>query len=141
MSNWPKHIVRIAFALVFIINVQCALQFVIWPQSFMGAYELSGAAGAAAVQGIGVAFLMWNATYPAFIAKPDRFKVLGWVIVAQQAIGLIGESLILATLAAGHDLLAASILRFIAFDAAGLVIMLIALALYYAKNRSGDKRG
>lgn len=119
---------RIAFAAVFAVNVQCALSFALSPGDFAAAYELGGEAGDAAVRGIGIAFLMWNATYPAFIAAPRRFPVLGWVILAQQAIGLIGESLLLCGLPAGHDVLAASITRFVAFDAAGLALMGIAFA-------------
>ena len=119
-------VVRIAFALVFVINVQCALQFAIWPEAFASAYELGGVPGEAAVRGMGITFLMWNVTYPPFIASPRRFAVLGWVILAQQAVGLIGESALLLTLPAGHDMLASSVMRFIAFDAAGLVVMLAA---------------
>ena len=116
---------RIAFALVFIVNVQCALSFALWPGNFVEAYELSdaGVAGEAAICGIGIAFLMWNVTYPPFIAKPARFSVLGWIILAQQAVGFVGESALLFTLPAGHELLASSLTRFIAFDSAGLVIM------------------
>ena len=117
---------RIAFALVFAVNVQCALQFAFVPGDFAAAYELQGVAGEAAVRGLGIAFLMWNVTYPAFIAAPRRFPVLGWVILAQQAVGLIGESALLITLPAGHDVLATSVTRFIAFDAAGFAIMAIA---------------
>lgn len=122
--------VRIAFTLVFILNVQCALQFVFIPQGFAPSYELSGVSGIAATQGMGVAFLMWNATYPAFIIAPKRFKVLGPVILVQQAIGLFGETAILMGIPAGHELLAGSIMRFIAFDGAGLVIMAIAFTFF-----------
>jgi len=133
---------RIAFAAVFVVNVQCALSFVLTPADFAGAYELEGVAGEAAVQGIGIAFLMWNATYPAFIAAPQRFCVLGWVILAQQAIGLVGESLLLANLPAGHGVLAASIMRFVVFDGAGLVLMGIAFAcLHIARRRNVLKYG
>lgn len=127
---------RVAFTLVFIINVQCALSFVFAPGSYAASYELSGVAGNAAVQGIGIAFLMWNTTYPAFIASPTRFTALGWVIIAQQAIGLVGESFLLASLPAGHDLLASSVMRFIAFDAGGLVVMLVALLVLRVKTRA-----
>lgn len=119
---------RVAFAAVFVVNVQCALSFVLWPGDFAAAYELAGVPGEAAVRGLGIAFLMWNATYPAFIYAPMRFRALGWVVLAQQAIGLVGESLLFASLPPGHEVLAASIMRFIAFDGAGLVLMSVAFA-------------
>ena len=131
----PAIAARIAVALVFALNVQCALQFVLWPASFAGAYELSGVAGEAAVRGLGVAFLMWNATYPAVIASPRRFRSLYVVVIAQQTIGLIGESAILLSLPAGHKILAESIQRFIAFDATGLVIMAAAFVWLCADSR------
>ena len=118
--------VRIVFAAVFILNVQCAVQFVFSPANFAGAYELSGVAGRAAVQGLGVAFLMWNVTYPAVIAAPIKFRALGVVVLLQQAVGLVGEAYILVLLPAGHEVLAASIQRFIGFDAVGLVCMAVA---------------
>lgn len=117
---------RIAVAAVFVLNVQCALQFVLWPDAHAGAYELSDVSGEAAVRGLGIAFLMWNATYPAVIASPRRFQALYAVVLAQQAIGLAGESFILASLPTGHAVLASSIVRFIAFDGAGLAMMLAA---------------
>ena len=130
---------RIAFAAVFVVNAQCALSFILAPEAFVGAYELAdaGVAGEAAIRGIGIAFLMWNATYPAFIVSPSRFHALGWVILAQQAIGLVGESLLLAGLPAGHDALAASVTRFIAFDGAGLALMAIAFAVLLVVERRG----
>lgn len=119
---------RVAVAVVFALNVQCALSFVLWPGSYMGGFELSGTAGEVAVRGLGVAFLMWNATYPAVIANPRRFRALFVVVLVQQAIGLAGESCILLSLPAGHDALAASIGRFVSFDAVGLVAMAAAFA-------------
>ena len=135
---------RVAYAVVFAINVQCALSFVLWPGAFSGAYELSGVAGEAAVRGLGVAFLMWNATYPLVIANPVKHRALAGVVIAQQVIGLVGESAILAMLPAGHDVLAGGILRFIAFDAAGLVIMVAAfvwmsMALRRPRERACDE--
>lgn len=129
---------RVAFLAVFIVNVQCALQFVIAPEQSAAAYELAGVAGEAAVRGIGIAFLMWNATYPAFIAAPRRFKVLGWVILVQQAIGLIGETVLCFGLPEGHTVLAASVLRFVAFDGAGLVLMAVAFACLLVIKPAGE---
>lgn len=135
MRRWAKWLVRVTFAVVFAINVQCALQFVLWPADYSAAYELSGVAGEAAVRGIGIAFLMWNVTYPAVIANPERFQALGWVVLVQQLVGLVGESCLLLMLPAGHDVLASSVLRFVAFDGAGLVLMGIAWGLALATRR------
>lgn len=132
--------VRIAFALVFAANVQCAVSFILWPDAYALAYELSGVPGAAAVQGLGVAFLMWNVTYPAVIANPQRFHSLTVVVLIQQVVGLVGESWVRATLPAGHALLASNIERFIAFDAFGLVIMTATFVwLTWAERRSRQR--
>lgn len=138
-ADWASRLARVGFAVVFAWNVLCALQFVVAPASYMGAYQLSGVEGAVALRGMGVVFLMWNATYPLFIVKPRRWPVLGIIIVTQQAIGLVGESIILASLpTSGFALLAESIVRFIAFDAAGLAIEVAALvALRATKLRAG----
>lgn len=116
-------VARIAFALVFALNVQCALSFALWPDAYASQFELYGAPGIAAVQGLGIAFLMWNATYPAVIASPLRFHALTVVVLVQQAIGLVGELWIRISLPTGHELLASSIDRFIVFDAVGLAVM------------------
>lgn len=115
--------VRLCFAFVFVVNVQCALGFALTPEAYMGAYELSGVSGRVGIQGIGIAFLMWNCTYPLVIWQPRRHRALAGVVLAQQIVGLIGESAIRATLPAGHDLLASSIDLFITFDALGLALM------------------
>ena len=117
--------VRIAFAVVFFLNVQCAVQFILWPGAFAGSYELSGVAGEAAVRGLGIAFLMWNCTYPAVIIRPERFKALGVVVLVQQAIGLVGETLLSVSLPGGHAILQGGISRFALFDGLGLVLMLV----------------
>lgn len=137
VATWAA---RLCFAFVFAVNVQCALGFVLTPEAYMGAYELAGVPGRVAAQGIGIAFLMWNCTYPAFIAAPRRFTALGIVVLVQQAVGLIGESFIRVTLPAGHELLTSSIDLFITFDAAGLVLMGASFAfLQIAKGRSEER--
>ena len=134
VATW---VVRVCFTFVFAVNVQCALGFALTPEAYMGAYELSGVPGRVGVQGIGIAFLMWNCTYPAFIVSPRRFTALGVVILAQQVLGLAGESLVRATLPAGHEVLAAGIDLFVAFDAVGLGLMALSfLLLHLAQRRS-----
>ena len=134
IARWA---VRIVFAAVFAVNMECAVSFMANPGAYAGGYELAGVAGEAAVRGLGVAFAMWNVTYPAFIVAPQRWPVLGWVILAQQLAGLVGESLILAGLPAGHEVLAAGIMLFIKFDAAGLVLMAAVFAWWMAVRRRG----
>lgn len=124
---------RIVFGLVFVINVQCALQFIFIPDAYVGAYELEGIAGTIALQGMGIAFLMWNVTYPFFIAHPIKWRIVGIIILFQQAIGLVGESLLLACLPNGHEILASSIQRFIFFDGIGLLVMAAAYFILIKK--------
>lgn len=135
--------VRIAFAVVFFLNVQCAVQFILWPGSFTGSYELSGVAGEAAVRGLGIAFLMWNCTYPAVIIRPERFKALGVVVLVQQAIGLVGETLLSASLPGGHVILQGGISRFALFDGLGLVLMLATFIwmMVVLRQASANKAG
>lgn len=138
VATWA---VRACFAFVFVVNVQCALGFTLMPEAYMGAYELAGVPGRVAAQGIGVAFLMWNCTYPLVIWKPQRHTTLAGVVLAQQVVGLIGESAIRATLPAGHDLLASSIDLFIAFDAVGLLLMGVSLAVFlFTRNLCSKRR-
>lgn len=137
IATWA---VRVCFAFVFAVNVQCALAFALTPEAYMGAYELTGVPGRVAAQGIGIAFLMWNCTYPLVIWQPRRHRVLAGVVLAQQAVGLVGESCIRATLPAGHELLASSIDLFITFDAVGLVLMGASLTVLLATERRVGKR-
>lgn len=139
VASW---VTRVCFAFVFVVNVQCALGFAFTPEAYMGAYELAGVPGRVAAQGIGIAFLMWNCTYPLVIWQPPRHKALAGVVLAQQLVGLIGESLIRVTLPTGHDLLASSIDLFITFDAVGLVLMGASFAaLLVACKRSEKQSG
>lgn len=134
---------RIALSLVFAVNMQCIVQFLVWPEYHAPAYALSGTAGAVAIRGLAVAFLMWNATYPVAIANPEKHRIVFAIVLAQQAIGLIGELMILSTIPQGFPQLSASILRFAAFDAAGFVLMgasFIALALSRRRSRLTDGR-
>lgn len=52
VATW---VVRLCFAFVFVVNVQCALGFALTPEAYMGAYELAGVPGRVATQGIGIA--------------------------------------------------------------------------------------
>lgn len=126
---------RIVVGAVFAMNVWCALSFVAEPAAFAAAYELSGVPGETAVRGIGVAFLMWNVTYPLVVVRPSAHLTLFAVVLAQQVVGLAGEVAIMLALPPGHAALAASLMRFVACDAAALVAMGVAFALLWREGR------
>ncbi len=120
---------RVAVALVLASNLSAAVPYLIDPSRYTAGFELKGAAGEAMVRGLGVLFVMWSVAYLPLIAHPDRHRTLFGVIVAQQVLGLVGESWILATLPPGHTALVAAGLRFIAFDGVGLVVLLAAFGM------------
>jgi hypothetical protein len=120
---------RALIGLVFLWNVQCAMAFILAPDRFAPGFELGGAAGEAMVRGMGVLFVMWNVPYAVALWHPVRHRVSLYEAIAMQAIGLAGESLILWSLGGAHPVAAASVGRFIAFDAAGLVLLVVAALL------------
>lgn len=120
---------RLCIGLVFAWNVQCAGAFLIDPATYAAGFELSGAAGAAAVHGIGLLFLMWNVPYAVALWHPVRQRISLYEALAMQAIGLVGESLIWSSLPAAHAVARGSLVRFIAFDASGLLLLALAAVL------------
>ena len=120
---------RLCVGAVLFANVQCAVAFWREPAGYASTFELAGAAGAAAIQGIAVLFLMWNVPYAVALWHPRRHRLALWQAVAMQALGVIGETLIWQQLPAAHAVLRGSLLRFILFDAGGLVVLCVAAAL------------
>jgi hypothetical protein len=117
---------RILIGAVIVWNVQCAVAFLAAPGKYAPGFELAGPAGEAIVRGLGVLFLMWNVPYVVALLHPVRHRTSLYEAVAMQAIGLAGESLILWGLGAGHSAVSSTVQRFIAFDGAGLVALLLA---------------
>lgn len=120
---------RFLIALVVAWNLQAALVFLLTPQTFTAGFELSGVPGSAALRGIAILFVMWNIPYLVALWHPHRQRISLWEALAMQAVGVIGESVILFTLPAGHATLHSSLLRFIIFDFSGLVALGIAAYL------------
>ena len=137
LSLW---IARTCIGLVFFFNVQCAVLFLVHPQNYAPAYELEGVVGGAAIQAIGLLFLMWNIPYAMALWHPARQVVSLIEAVGMQATGLAGESLMLSGLPTGHPVLEASIRQFILFDGVGLVALLVALSLVLRKKRLAPKQ-
>lgn len=119
-------IARALVAAVFAMNVQCALQFIVAPAAYAPAYQVEGPGALAFVQTVGILFLMWNAAYLPVIAQPGRHRACFAVILAQQVLGLAGETALRAGMGPDLAALSASIARFTAFDAAGLVLLAVA---------------
>lgn len=120
---------RLLIGVVTAWNLQAALVFIISPAAFVHAFELSGVPGEAALRGVGVLFLMWNVPYLVALMHPLRYRLALILAMVMQFIGLIGESYILSILPPEHAVLRASILRFIAFDGAGLLLLTAAMLL------------
>ena len=120
---------RLAIALVFLWNIQCAFAFLLWPERFTAGFELSGTSGEAALRGVGVLFLMWNIPYAVALWHPMRHRISLYEATAMQTIGLFGETFIWMGQSPAHSLLQTSLLRFIAFDGAGLALLLLAIWL------------
>lgn len=122
-------IARLLIGIVAVWNLQAASIFIFSPSRFVRAYELSGGAGEAAVRGAGVLFLMWNLPYLFALFNPIRYRLALILALLMQLTGLIGESYILSTLSMEHVILRNSITRFIAFDGAGLLLLVLAYLL------------
>ena len=110
-------------ASVFVVNVQCALVFIVSPARYAASFQVGGLGAETAVQAMAVLFLMWNATYPLVVIDPVRHFTLFGVVLVQQVIGVVGESWLWATLPQGTDALSSSLARFVAFDVVGLILM------------------
>ena len=89
--------------------------------------------------GYGILFLMWQVPYIFALLHPARFCVSLLQALIMQAIGLIGESILLSTIPANFQLLRGSILRFIIFDGAGVLILLTAVWVIWHQKCWPDK--
>lgn len=131
-NNLATWLARAAVGTVFVVNIWCALSFIFQPQVYSGNFEITGLPGEIAVQSFGILFLMWNATYPPVILRPNTYQPLFSIILVQQLIGLVGETWLFLNLPAGHPALCATGLRFIIFDGFGLLLM--GLAYLYMRR-------
>jgi len=136
MRSSRLNLARFLILLVLASNLQAALAFLLDPGTYAPAFELTGVPGQAAVRGIAVLFLMWNIPYLLAAWHPLKNLLSLKEAALMQTTGLLGETAILLTLPAAHPLLRNSIQRFIAFDAAGLLLLLAALCLMTSAHHS-----
>ena len=99
------------------------------PEAYAPGFELSGAAGAGMLRGMGLLFLMWNVPYAVALSHPLRRRISLYEALVMQAIGLFGETFLLLSLPSGHAALVNSVGRFILFDGIGLAALVVALFL------------
>ncbi len=122
-------VARLLIAAVLGWNLQAAIFLLANPAQSAKAFALADQPGEAAVIGIAILFLMWQVPYLFALAHPLRFKLSVIQASIMQAIGLLGESLLLSRISPDYPSLRVSITRFVIFDAAGLVLLLAALLL------------
>jgi hypothetical protein len=120
---------RLFIAVVVSFNLQCAVLFLVSPASYAPAFELSGFKGEIVISSLGILFIMWNIPYLFALYHPARFRVSLIQAVLMQAVGFVGESILWLNAPIGHELMRASILRFMLFDGAGLLLLAAAFLL------------
>lgn len=121
MRQYHKLVAQILIGAVVLVNLQCATLFIALPDRFASGFELVGVPGRLMVQGMGILFVMWNIPYLVAFSNPIRHRISLIEAFSMQLVGLAGETLLFLTLPAGYNVLRATALRFIAFDAAGLL--------------------
>jgi hypothetical protein len=126
---------RISIGIVFLLNVQCAVLFLWTPESYMAGFELSGAPGKIMIQGMGLLFLMWNVPYLFALYHPIQHRTALWQAIIMQTIGWVGEILLMTSVPFGHNVLRSSGIRFIWFDGAGLLVLIVAMGLANLKPK------
>ena len=128
-TSWRLWFARILVLAVFLCNMECVYSFMAHPERAIGAYQLAGLGAEPVARSIGISFLLWNCTFPLVIYKPDRYRTVFGIVVFQQAIALILEIWLLGTLGPEQQILSNAIIKFIRFDAPGIVFLISAFIL------------
>jgi hypothetical protein len=131
-------VAQVLIGIVVFFNLDAAFSFMLHPDLYAPGFEISGIPGRAVTQGMGLLFLMWNVPYLFALVKPVRNFTSLIEAVLMQAIGVIGETILLLNLPGSHPLITTTTERFIIFDGGGLVLLIIALVIA-RKIRSSRK--
>jgi hypothetical protein len=122
-------VARCCVSLVLFINLNCAVQFLSKPEFFRSGFELTGVPGSAMVQGMGLLFIMWNVPYVFALLHPVKNRISMVETLIMQWIGVSGEAILISQLPGSHLNLQATVHRFVLFDGAGFIMLLIAFLL------------
>ncbi len=134
-----KNLIRITpsflIGIVFFLNIQAGILFYLKPDVYASAYELSGMPGNVAIAGTGLLFLMWNVPYAFALLNPYKYRTSLIQALMMQAMGVVGESLILSRIPLDqHLILRQNIWRFIIFDGVGVLFLILAFYLVWQNN-------
>jgi hypothetical protein len=129
-------IIRLLIALVFASNILCAIQFLVNPSSYIQQFDQIGEAGIVVIRSLGILFIMWNVPYAIAVYHPYRYPIALTSALLMQLIGFIGETWIYFSI---QNLVntKSSIMRFMIFDFAGLLLLSVAFALLFNKRKNG----
>lgn len=131
-------IARALIGMVLFFNLQAAFVFIFNPAAYTTGFEVSGVPGEKLVQGMGILFLMWNVPYIFALIHPVRNRISLLSAIIMQAIGVASESILLATLPAGHSMLERTAMRFIVFDGVGLILLGIAWTITHQLSNNRE---
>lgn len=132
---------RLGIGTVTFFNLQCAVAFLLSPQRYAPGFEVSGVPGSAFISALGILFCMWNIPYIFALLHPLRNRVSLIESILMQTTGLVGETLLLLNIPFSHPILRQSTLRFIIFDAGGLILLCGAFVLLPNIPKSTPSQG
>ncbi len=127
---------RALIGIVLFFNLQCALLFLWRPGDYMAGFGLGSVAGMGMLRALGLLFLMWNVPCVFACLHPIKYRISLLEALIMQAIGLLGETLILFCGNYQDATIRSTVTRFILFDGMGLALLLLAFAL----TRAGEKQ-
>jgi hypothetical protein len=122
-------------ALVFTSNILCAIQFLGNPAGYIQQFDLVGEAGTVVIRSLGILFIMWNVPYAIALYNPYRYSVALISALLMQLIGFFGETWIYFSIQS-LTYTKSSIMRFMFFDFAGLVLLAAAYVLLFYKRKN-----
>jgi len=137
-QNFRLWIARFLIGLVIFFNLESALFFMIWPEQYLAAYELTGIPGKTALRGFAILFCMWNIPYLFAFWHPQLNHTSLKESILMQGIGLIGESWLMSQIPEQVPVLRNSIFRFIVFDGTGFLLLMLAFWITLSLEKNKD---
>ncbi len=132
MSRRPHlthFIIRTLIGLVLFFNLTCAIQFLLFPLTYLGSFGILEENGTAVIRGYGILFIMWNVPYLFAFINPIRFIISLYEAIIMQSIGILGEGWIMNSLPQHVEQTKNMVCRFLYFDIFGLMALFSALII------------